>query len=318
MCDIGTKNSETTYYKNCIVDKELSLDAWKSFIDEVAQFKPAILISGIEPLLRTDLADFLNYTCIKKGLRCEVNTNGYLLLEKAKDLVDSGIDKLYISLDGPEEVHDRIRGTKGCFRKVVQGIEKIVALTNNKRKPKIRIFYTISNYNYEHLAPTLSIIEQLGIKDVLFTHLLFITDEMAETSNRLYPEFPTTSVNISQVYPEKIDTDILAEQIKLVKKNKKITVNFFPEMPFSKLNMYYRQPQKLMSDKRCLLAWNLASLKANGELAILPRCSDKNFGSITQRSFKELWNSDAYREFRVKLKKVGSYPACTRCCALFR
>jgi MoaA/NifB/PqqE/SkfB family radical SAM enzyme len=296
----------------------MTLKQWKAFIDEVAIFKPAILVSGVEPLFRSDIFEFLSYVCLEKGLRCEVNTNGYLLPEKAEGLVNSGIEKLYVSLDGPQKVHDCIRGVDGCHERVIEGLKRVIALTEKRHKPGLSVFYTISDYNFQYLAPTLSILEGLGVKDMLFTHLLFINEQMSTVSNKLHPEFPTTPVNISDVHPGKIDIDVLASQIKEVKRNKKIKANFFPELPVSKLAAYYREPLKLISNNRCIFAWNLASIRADGELMVIPRCSVNNLGNVNKTPFKQLWNSKSLRDFRIALKDIGSYPSCSRCCALFR
>ena len=69
--------------------------------------------SGGEPLLREDIGILLKQ-CKKEGIYTTVTTNGYLLLERFRDI--SSADGLVISLDGREEIHD-IQRKKGSFEK---------------------------------------------------------------------------------------------------------------------------------------------------------------------------------------------------------
>jgi MoaA/NifB/PqqE/SkfB family radical SAM enzyme len=79
--------------------------------------------TGGEPLLWKDLFDILNYGFGVGYETVFVNTNGTLLTEEISNRL-AGYDgfSISISLDGPEDLHDRIRG-KGSHRKTMRGIE---------------------------------------------------------------------------------------------------------------------------------------------------------------------------------------------------
>jgi MoaA/NifB/PqqE/SkfB family radical SAM enzyme len=80
-------------------------------------------ITGGEPLLWEGLFETVNYG-FEMGYRTIfMNTNGTLITEKvAKKLAGYGSFSVSISLDGPEDLHDRIRG-KGSYRRTMGGIE---------------------------------------------------------------------------------------------------------------------------------------------------------------------------------------------------
>ncbi len=84
-----------------------------------------IKFSGGEPLLREDLSEIIDF-CKKKNLFVLLNSNGVLIKKDFKKIKDA--DEIQLSLDGPEEIHDFIRG-KGIYEKVIEAID--ACKTNN-------------------------------------------------------------------------------------------------------------------------------------------------------------------------------------------
>ena len=79
--------------------------------------------TGGEPLLRKDIFKALNYAFYLGYKSVLINTNGILLSKENCDKITnySGV-MVTVSLDGPEKLHDRIRG-KGSYKLTMQGIE---------------------------------------------------------------------------------------------------------------------------------------------------------------------------------------------------
>lgn len=88
-------------------------------------FSPSMNITGGEPFLREDLFDILGE--VKSlGFDAYLLTNGTLVnRERALRLADLGINGVQVSIDGPEAVHNDIRG-KGSFTAAEHGIECLV------------------------------------------------------------------------------------------------------------------------------------------------------------------------------------------------
>lgn len=121
------------------------LDTRKVFriIDELALLgTERISFTGGDPLLRDDLSDIIDYT-ISKGILVAVNTNGRL--------VRKCIDKLYhasqatLSLDGPEHIHDKIRG-QGSYNNVIDAFRLLRA-----RNIPITVTTVLSKYNLDQI-----------------------------------------------------------------------------------------------------------------------------------------------------------------------
>jgi radical SAM family uncharacterized protein len=81
----------------------------------------AIAFEGGEPLLRKDLAEILAFSR-SLPLHTSLITNGTLLESRINEIAPYINGAVYVSLDGLEKTHDKIRGVGGCFRKAVRGI----------------------------------------------------------------------------------------------------------------------------------------------------------------------------------------------------
>ncbi len=87
---------------------------------------PFFDLSGGEPLLRNDLIT-LAKRAASHGCLVSMNTNGTLLNESRVSEVADVFDLVVVSLDGPKEVHDKIRGVAGTYDKAVEAIKLLKA-----------------------------------------------------------------------------------------------------------------------------------------------------------------------------------------------
>src|SRR5439155_22970053 len=162
MCDVGTNQYDTQFYKIMSLSKDkprerLALDRLKTLVDEVKDFKPMIAATSTEPLLYKDIIPLSDYV-VSNGLRMLVTTAGLQLEKYAEELVRVGVQHLWVSIDGPPEIHNDIRGGRDSFQKSVAGIR---AVDEWKRRlglddPKSGINYALSNYNYHCFEPLMA------------------------------------------------------------------------------------------------------------------------------------------------------------------
>ena len=109
-------------------------------------------LSGGEPLCRPDLIDIMKYASGKK-VDVILITNGTMInKEKAEQLVEFGLKSVMVSIDGFEEVNDRIRG-KGTYTRAVGAIESFLPL--RERMHDIGIGVTLTKINYLSVLPFL-------------------------------------------------------------------------------------------------------------------------------------------------------------------
>ncbi|MFC1806780.1 radical SAM protein [Candidatus Omnitrophota bacterium] len=323
MCDYGQGDSGFQFYKMTKRNGpgELDIARLKVLIDEVRSFRPLIAVTSTEPLMYKDILEFLIYVKSKK-LKMQITTNGFLLPRFAEELVKDGLDILWVSLDGPESVHNEIRGNKESYKNAIEGIQRIISYKqkNNKKKPAIYINYTITDHNYHCLYEFMKAIDGLDLISINFSHMNYISRDIADSHNSKFSDickaYPSS---ILSTRPENVDTQTLLEQIQLVKKHYPEKAYFVPDLNLmDELDTYYKRPEIcLVSKGQCLVPWRAAQILANGDCVTMTRCYDLVFGNIYKNSFKSIWNDERYKQWRKVLSKHGSFLACSRCCGIF-
>ena len=104
---------------------ELTIEEILRTIDGIAaRYKPILILTGGEPLLRPDLGEIVRHAKAA-GLRPVLATCGALLTEeRAHNLKAWGIERISISLDGPDAAsHDAFRGVPGAFDAALAGLD---------------------------------------------------------------------------------------------------------------------------------------------------------------------------------------------------
>lgn len=173
--------------------EELNTEQTLSLIDEMAQMgTQRIHFTGGEPLLRGDIEVILNY-CNQRGISTSLNSNGYLVPAKIACLAN--LDLLSLSLDGPEEIHDGIRG-KNSYRKVMDAIE-----VAKQKNIKIRFITVLSSLNLNTIDFILNKAKQLNSVVIFQPATRFQLD--ARSVNPIAPNELEYSQVISKLIREK-------------------------------------------------------------------------------------------------------------------
>jgi heme b synthase len=138
---------------------ELTTDECFRLVDQILEVgKPIIILTGGEPLVRSDVLQIAKYA-VNKGLRVVMGTNGTLITEEmAWKLKEVPISRLGISLDFPvAELQDEFRGQIGAFDAVMAGIA-------NARKAgiEVQINSTITKLNVNYLEELLTLTLKVG------------------------------------------------------------------------------------------------------------------------------------------------------------
>lgn len=125
----------------------------------------SILFTGGEPLLRKDIGELIEKTK-KLKLKAYLQTNGLILNKKAETLIESGINRVIISIDGIGKNNDEIRGVPGGYNKAIKGI---YALKNCVAKEKvcdleIAITTTLTSINNPEIPQLIELCKKLKVK----------------------------------------------------------------------------------------------------------------------------------------------------------
>lgn len=321
MCDVGVKSKNTNFYQNLMGSSPLNmpLELIKKIITQSAKYFPNVKLgyAFTEPIIYPYLIESLQFAK-KNKIYTTLTTNALTLNNVASDLVVSGLNEIFISLDGPPNIHNKIRGNNKSFEKAYEGIEKV--LSHNKH-PEISIFCVITEWNIGHLLEFIEIFKNLSIKKIGFMHTNFTDEKTAELHNLIYGKYyPATSSNMEEINIKNMKLELLQNEIeKIENTNYNFPIVFSPKLSSTKeLNVFYYHPELLIG-KRCHDTFRNIMIKSDG--SVIPshgRCYNITIGNIYKYNLKEIWNSAKISQFRKDLINAGGLlPACSRCCSAF-
>ncbi|HUS51890.1 MAG TPA: radical SAM protein, partial [Candidatus Bathyarchaeia archaeon] len=120
-------------------DKELSLEE----IEKISSSMGPLLwlsLTGGEPFLRSDLGKIVKIFVKNNQVRhLSIPTNGYLterIVSETEKIVSQNPKTTFsisLSCDGPEKIHDLIRGKKGAFKRMVETAKELKSLKGRLR-----------------------------------------------------------------------------------------------------------------------------------------------------------------------------------------
>lgn len=324
MCDVGMKNYEASIYKNLVKNnskERFPLDVFLKRCRELGDDLNTVHLIGTEPTLYKEL-----YTLIKEikkmGKRLVLTTNGIVIDKILKDIINLDVDELWISIDGPEAIHDYIRGKIGLFNGIYRTLlsnKNLIEEKNEKGKFKINISCAITPLNYKSLSEMIDSLEKLPIETISFTHMNFVTNKIADNHNYCSKYKIGKSCINEEVDPLNINPYLLYKEIKRINNidNKKNKISFSPNIDnFLDIKYFYHKPNINVCRDECKVMDNCLEINSDGSVCIMARCYNLDLGNIQTQSLKDIFYSDNMYEFIGELEKNGLYEACYRCCGI--
>lgn len=321
-CKMCPQDNHPSFRQEIVQKGEADIKELQKMIDDISPFRPIIMVSGGELFLHPSWFDFLSYVKAK-GLYCSIGTNGTFLERDASELVNIGVDEISVSVDGPELIHDEIRGFPGTYAAIIRGIQHLMEEKKKRnRKPRINIIFTISSLNFQYLPEMVEQMEALKIDTLRISHLNFLSQKDFENHMRLFKglfgiEHDTSWEGfVSDLHH--IDARPLAETIETLRRrrNGNLRITFFPDFQKEEIIQYYSHgPFHSKSFRNaCLAPWDMAIVGPGGELIL---CPNYIIGNLCEQPFREVWNNERARLFRKILLRMKSFPVCSRGCCFF-
>ncbi len=268
-----------------------------------------VVFSGGEPLLHSDLAG-LGRLLRGEGMRVTVLTAG-LILSRFAQTVAENVDDVIVSLDGPQPLHDLIRGVPGAFARLAAGI---AALRRLRPEIVVAARCTVQKKNSRHLRATVEAARELGLNSIS----LLAADVTSAAFNRSegWPEERQAEIALD---PDEVEG--LAREIEMVIREfrDEIQSGFVAEnaAKLRRIVQHFRAHlgQDLPVAPRCNAPWVSAVVEADG--AIRPCFFHSPIGNLAQGRLHEIVNGPEAIAFRQSLE-VYSNPICRACvCPLY-
>ncbi len=227
------------------------------------------------------------------------------------------------SLDGPETIHDEIRGRKGTFQKVAEGIEAVRKYKHDTKRslPWIMALVTISVDNAAWLDKIFEVGEQLNVDCMIIYYSWFTNEKIGHAHTKLMQQKLGITPTKWQGYLFNHDVDpaALLESLQRIRSRKwKFGHLFIPDLKQdAQIIEYYTNPGKFFDYGPCISPWFVTEVMPNGDVAPCRDYPDYITGNLMEHSIFEIWNGERYRKFRQALKdNGGTFPICARCCGL--
>ncbi len=293
-------------WKRPVTQEELSLVELKKLTDMIADLKfESVELFGGDALLRKDILFDLSKYMKTKGIpNIDLVTNCNLIDDKtAQDIVESGIDVVYISLDGVEETHNKVRGIDGTFAKVENAIKLLLKYRKNK-KPKIAINSTISALNVDSFEKIIPFVENIGADSVALEYVGQIPPSALEKSKigNIKPEPYFISDENNSILVNVEQAKLLKKKIKEIKNCKQNS-----KIEISTKNIDILSIKDLTTgnchNNKCYIARYMVAVDPYGNVMPCAFYNNYQIGNIKQNHLKEIWNNKKHEEF---LKHTGS------------
>jgi MoaA/NifB/PqqE/SkfB family radical SAM enzyme len=313
--------------------RQLARADYVRLLDEIAPAQPIISLFGGEPLLYPDILPLIR-EIKRRGLTCTVITNGGRLEPLARELVESGIDSVAVSIDGPPHVHDRIRGSADSYAKAAAGVR---ALAEWRRKlgralPMTLAILPVTELNIDAIGPAIEALRELPLDTINVGLRWFIPPRVGAEYERVMREelgveatswkgfdFDWSTVAASK----EAQMTSLVRLLKGLRRKRLLEsargrpwTSFVPDVPAEGVPEYFSNFEETFGHRMCPVAWYFAQVEPDGEVVFCGDFPDYFLGNVRRQSFREIWFGEKAARFRAKLAKEP-LPICARCCGNF-
>jgi len=239
-----------------------NLEFYKMIIDQVKNKAGYLtLYFQGEPYINPQFLEMVKYAEQQK-IYTATSTNAHFLDdENAKKTVESGLSRLIVSIDGTtQEVYEQYRKS-GNLDKVLEGTRNVVKWKRQlkSKTPHIIFQYLVVKPNEHQIEEVKSLAKELGVDEVRF--------------------------KTAQVYNYENGNELIPDNEKFARYKKQANGKYATKNPL---------------ENHCWKMWSSCVITWDGN--IVPCCFDKDathtLGSLQKQNFKEIWQSEAYNNFR--------------------
>ena len=231
-----------------------------------------------EPYLNPSFLEMVKYASGKKMYTATSTNAHYLNDEMAKKTVESGLDRLIISIDGTTQDVYRQYRVGGNIEKVLEGARNVVKWRKQlkSKTPFIFFQFLVVKPNEHQMEDIKKMAAEVGVDEVRF--------KTAQVYD--YENDPHGLIPVNEKYS------------RYRKNNKGVYV-----------------PKNRLAN-RCWKLWHSNVITWDG--LVVPCCFDKDamhrLGNLKMQSFAEIWKNDNYRQFREELMKSRkNIDICSNC-----
>ena len=288
---------------------DMSWELFTRIVDQVPNIARVVMHGVGEPMLVKDLPRMVRYLK-DRGAYVLFNTNGTVLTpRKGRELADSGLDELRVSLDAADaRTFLQVRG-KDYFNRIVRNVRAFTEMQAREKleRPRVSLWLTGLKKTVAQLPDFVRIAHDIGVKEVYLQRLVFCEDA------------PVGLARPDQALFERLSRDeaqyLAAAEAQAAALGIRFSASGATEPGESLSRKSDKNPWSL-----CRRPWAVMYFTANGRA--LPCCiapfsqngyENYTLGDATQQTLREIWNGSAYRDFRAALQSDEPPRSCASC-----
>lgn len=280
MCDIWKANKNGTSIDETAIEK---------LVEDFRGFGVSLVaLSGGEALMHPNLW----WLCRRlKSLPIKISllSSGLLLARHAEN-IRRWCDEVIVSLDGPEETHDRIRGIPGAYRAIAEGLEALGDFPATARS-------VVQRSNFRQMADTVAAARSLG-----FHQISFLAADLTSTAFN-HPD-GWEAERADQIGLSPSEADELSAVIEALPADGFIRES---RARLRRIVAHYRGTPAPVS---CNAPWVSAVVESDG--TVRPCFFHEPIGNLSEGSLSDIVNSPKARAFRGALD-MRRDPICRSC-----
>lgn len=287
-------------------------------VPEIRGFQQNLLEMGVkeityvggEPFVNRHLGEVISDARIR-GIRSAVVTNGTLLDDFMQIHGFYALpDVIILSLDGPQKIHDRIRGKRGTFRRAtgsIAGIQKIRKKLE-RSSPMIFLYMTVSSANVRYVSEMFDIAQKLDVHALRFQTVSTIGREVADATNGI---FQKEAVGF---HSYDVDPALSLKQRHM----NKIRDQLKGDAEWSKRTGITLMTEGILdaggAPVTCRFIQQSMVVNPDGNVLPCPMMPGYIIGNVLNQSMEEIWGNESHRRFLSEFQRLSGFPVCSRCC----
>lgn len=301
--------------------QEMGLADWTRLVDELAAHHvPSFLIRGGEPFLFPDIVDLLDHAN-GRGLFVSIDTNGTLLRDYAEDIVRIKNIHLTLSVDGPQEIHDQVRGVRGCFERVREGLAALKACEESKGQSISKsITFTISPTSYRGLGEMPQVARSLSIGTIAIVPYYYVPEFVGKAYEReLREHFDCPAFSWRGFHHEQsgVDFSVFRDEYRKYRATLGDVYSYpYMDLAEDEYEAWFGDPVSQVGPVHCTNVEKLIDIQPSGDANFCVDFPDVVIGNVRQSTIHDVWNSERAARFRAYRRKAP-LSVCHRCGAKY-
>ena len=312
----------------CYVADILNPEDWRSrelSLEELDRIFPrggvrSVNVTGGEPFVRKNLIDVFELLQ-KKGMQCDyITTNGTVIDEtKAASLAELAgkgfLKHISVSIDGPPDFHDQVRGQRGAFRKASDNIALLRRVFRARgQRLQLSINTTLTQGNLHLLKEIVDEAERFDVDLIGLNQLMFATQQEVDQTLEMIGESDPSVISTYVTDDPGLDPQAVPGKLQEAvdyAATKGITINWRPGQKVEDLEHYYTPNRAL--NGQCFYPFFGGRITYDGKVHFCPFIRVE-VGDVREQSLEAIWNSPRFVDLRQRLLNHGIFPVCRRCC----